>query len=149
MPYSEASPSDLVTLLPSGTVTSGTAVLSTGVAIPKMQGGIEFILDVTAAAAAVGDTLDVKVQALVGGSNGASGAWIDVIHFTQVLGNGGVKRIIAKLLAETAVAMYTDAALGGGTQKDIFGDYWRVSYSVVDGGAHGQSFTFSVIALPF
>src|ERR1043166_2441628 len=129
MPFSDASNSDLVTLLPSGTVTSGTGVVSGGLSIPKMMNGIEFILDVTAAAAAAGDTLDVTVQTLVGGANGSSGTWVDIVHFTQILGNGGAKRIIAKVVGATAVAMYTYAALAAGNQKDNFGDYWRVSYT--------------------
>jgi hypothetical protein len=148
MPFSEAITQDLVALSPSQTVTSGTAATTTPVGIPHMMNGLLLVLDVTVAAAAAGDTFDVKVQALIEGTL-ASGTWSDVIHFTQVLGNGGAKRFIAKIVGATAVALFPDAALAAGSQKDIFGDYYRVSYTVVDGGAHGQSFTFAVWALPF
>ncbi|HEY2252499.1 MAG TPA: hypothetical protein VGH74_15605 [Planctomycetaceae bacterium] len=144
MPRSDASTSDLVPLLPATTATTGTAVVSAQLGIPEIHNGVLLVLDVSAAAAAAGDTLDVTVQTLI-----ASGIWADVVHFTQVLGNGGAKRFIAKIVGPTAVALYAYAALAAGTQKDIFGDYWRVSYTIVDGGAHGQSFTFSVSALPF
>jgi hypothetical protein len=44
-------------------------------------------------------------------------------------------------------AMYeTGTALTAGSVRNIFGDEWRVSYTIVDGGAHGQSFTFAVWA---
>jgi hypothetical protein len=144
MPQSEASTSDLVVLAASQTVTTGTAVALPQVNVPEIRNGVQFVLDVSAAAAAAGDTFDVTVQALI-----APGIWADVIHFTQVLGNGGTKRFIAKILGPTVVALYAYAALTAGNQKDTLGDYWRVVYSVVDGGAHGQSFTFSVTALPF
>jgi hypothetical protein len=149
MPLSSASATDLVVLLPSLTATSGTAVLGSPVAVHGIMSGVQFVLDVTAAAAAVGDTLDVTVQGLVGGPASASGTWIDICHMTQILGNGGAKRIIAKILGSTAVTMYASGTLTAGNQKDVFADYFRTSYSIVDGGAHGQSFSWSVTALPF
>jgi hypothetical protein len=99
-------------------------------------------LDVTAAAAAVGDTLDVFLQTTIDGTN-----WVDIAHFTQVLGNGGAKRYFAKILATGALTEFENgAALAAAAQRAICGDQYRVRWAIVDGGAHGQSFTFSVTA---
>jgi len=63
---------------------------------------IVLFLDVTAAAAGVGDTLDVKIQE---GLMGASSIIPhDRAHFTQVLGNGGAKQFIAKITTDAAVS---------------------------------------------
>jgi hypothetical protein len=118
---------------------------SGGIALPRPSCGFVFELDVTAAAAAIGDTLDVKVQTSLDGVN-----WIDVCHFTQVLGNGGVKHHIATNNVSIAQATFENGtALAAGQVRNIFGDLWRVTYTIVDGGAHGQSFTFNVNACPF
>jgi hypothetical protein len=148
MPLSGASATDLVTLSASQTVTSGTGAVSSAVPIYGIRMGMDLVLDVTAAATVAGDTLDVKVQALIMGSLTSGGQWTDVAHFTQIVGNGGAKREIFKILGSTAVAHYdATAALSAGTQKDTFGDYYRVNYTVVNSSA--PSFTFSVFALPF
>ena len=65
--------------------------------LPGMVNGMAFVLDVTAAATEVGDTLDVFVQTKIDGTN-----WLDVVAFTQVLGNGGTKRYVAKVSASAA-----------------------------------------------
>ena len=82
----------------------------------------EFILDVTAAATAAGDTLDVYVDFSPDGV-----LWINAIHFTQVLGNGGAKREIAKINANTGLATPTaplsvaaDAASGAVRNMSLF-----------------------------
>jgi hypothetical protein len=99
-------------------------------------------LDVTAAANVAGDTLDVFVQTTIDGTN-----WVDIAHFTQVLGNGGAKRYFSKILAAAALTEFENgAALAAAAQRAIVGDQYRVRWAVVDGGAHGQSFTFSVSA---
>lgn len=104
----------------------------------------EFLLNVTSAAAAAGDTLDVYIQASC--DNGTT--WDDFIHFTQVLGNGGAKKELFRwqgmIAPTTANAAPADAALAVGIKQGPHGSVWRVKYVVVDGGAHGQAFTFSV-----
>ena len=101
-----------------------------------------FVLDVTAAATEAGDTLNVFVQTRVDGTN-----WIDVIHFTPVLGNGGVKRYVGKVCAATAMTMFENGtALGNSAVRDILGAEWRCRWVIVDvATASNQSFTFSVI----
>jgi hypothetical protein len=118
------------------------SVNDAAVALPRPPNGLLVELDVTAAAAAVGDTLDVFVQTMLDGVN-----WVDIVHFTQVLGNGGAKRYFAVLAPNAGQAMFENAsALAVSTIRNILGDQYRVRYTIVDGGAHGQSFTFAVWA---
>lgn len=135
---------DAVALFPSTVDAVAHTVNGSAFSLPRPLGGMQFELDVTAAATLAGDTLDVKVQTLLDGPNGAT--WTDAVHFTQILGNGGVKRIFAKITMNTAEAMYEDHAngLAAGSIKNLFGDQWRVSYVTVGTG----SFTFSVSACP-
>jgi len=104
------------------------------------------LLDVTAAAAASGDTLDVYVDTLA--ADGAT--WLNVVHFTQVLGHGGAKQFWAVLdpggAPGTAVIAVATDANAGVVRPSMFTDQLRVRHVVADGGAHGQSFTFSVTA---
>lgn len=101
-----------------------------------------FCLDVTVAATDVGDTLDVYVQTLVGGQ------WVDVVHFTQVLGNGGAKRFFGKVSAGLAETMFENGtALAAGAVRNLCGDAWRARYVLVDADADA-TVTFQVTASP-
>ena len=103
-----------------------------------------FVLDVTAAATAVDDVLDVYVQTLLDGTN-----WVDVVHFTQILGNGGAKRYFAKVERGTSVTEFeVGSALTETNARDLFGRRWRVRWTLTDAGADNASFTFSVAATP-
>lgn len=100
-----------------------------------------FQCDLTAAATDVGDTLDVFVQTTVDGTN-----WLDAVHFTQMLGNGGAKRFISKLSASLSLTEYeVGTALGAAAVRHIFGSQWRVRWAITDADADA-SFNFSVIA---
>lgn len=102
--------------------------------------GILFTLNLTAAAAASGDTLDVVVETKNGG------VWIQVCHFTQRLGTASALKESAKILAEGAQAMVDPAAaLGAAAVRHIFGDEWRVRWTIA---GSTPAFTFSVDALP-
>lgn len=133
---------DAVALLASGARTDTAGTNTTAVVLPRPENAVILSLDVTAAATAAGDTLDVKVQTLIDGST-----WVDVCYFTQVLGDGGAKLHIAKLLGQTAQAMFSNAALTAGNVRHLFGDSWRVNYVIVDATTDDASFTFSVNAL--
>ena len=128
------------------TVTTAGAVSSTNVgqtALSRPRNGITFVCNLTAAATDVGDTLDVKVQANLGG------LWVDVAYFTQMLGNGGAKQFGAKIMTQTAFALgSTSTALTAGNIRHLFGDEYRVNYVTVDADAN-SAFTFSVYAIPF
>ena len=132
-----------VVLLASTTTAAG-AVTANGSAvhIPGGFNGMAFILDVTAAATDAGDTLNVKVQCRLDGTN-----WVDVASFTQVLGNGGALKHVAKVSADAAQAMFSDAALAAGNVRNLLGEVWRVTYTQADADSDG-SFTFGVTACP-
>jgi hypothetical protein len=99
-------------------------------------------LDVTAAATAVGDTLDVFVQTTIDGTN-----WVDVHHFTQVLGNGGAKRYYAKVAGDIALTEFENgAALAAAASRSIVGDKYRIRWAITDADTVNASFTFSVKA---
>ena len=119
------------------------ATNTTPVNISRPEGGMILVCDLTAAATDVGDTLDVKVQSLIGG------LWVDVAYFAQMLGNGGTKRFAAKLMTQTAFSIGDIAgALTAGNVRHLFGDAWRVNYVTVDANAN-SAFTFAVYAIPF
>jgi hypothetical protein len=133
-----------VILLAPTTTVAGAIAAGTGsaVSILGQPRAMAFVLDVTAAATDVGDTLDVKVQTRLDGTN-----WVDVCSFTQVLGNGGVKRHIGKIDAGIAQAMFLNAALAAGSVRNLIGEVYRVAYAQVDAD-NNASFTFSVTACP-
>jgi len=114
---------------------TGDAVVLDGFAALVLQ------LDVTAAATDAGDTLDVFLQTTVDGTN-----WVDIHHFTQVVGNGGAKRYYAKVMFDAALTEFENgAALGAAGGRSIFGSQYRVRWAIVDADADA-SFTFSVKA---
>lgn len=127
-----------IVLLPAAT----RSTTGTGSAI-VLDGFEAFVLqcELTAAATDVGDTLDVFVQTTVDGTT-----WLDAVHFTQMLGNGGAKRYVSKISAALAQAEYeTGTSLSAAAVRHIFGSQWRVRWTITDANANG-SFTFSVTA---
>ncbi len=133
---------DATAVLASQTTTT-TSAGTAAVKPPIAPNGIAFTLDVSAAATDAVDSLDVFVQTKLDGTN-----WVDVIHFTQVIGNGGAKRFIAKLCSPQAETMFNNAsALAAGSIRNLLGDEYRVRWDIVDANANA-SFTFSVIACP-
>lgn len=113
--------------------------------LPGMVNAFVFTLDVTAAATDNGDTLNVKIQTKADGTN-----WIDVAHFTEVVGDGGAKRFGMKISAAVAQAIFTAtvALTAGNAVRNVLGDEWRVVWTIVDVGGDDASFTFSVTACP-
>lgn len=102
------------------------------------------LLDVTVAATAVDDTLDVYLQH----SPDDGTTWDDFVHFTQVLGNGGAKQYIAEwsgfVSPESEMHALQDAAMGAGVLQGPKSGKWRLKWVIVDAGADNASFTFSV-----
>ena len=134
---------DVVTIASITSVAGAVNANSTGVTLPSSMQAVSFVLDVTIPVASdVGDTLDVKVQTMIDGTN-----WVDVVHFTQVLGNGGAKRFVAKIMASTAEALFADAVIAAGTVRHLLGDEWRINYVQVDADSNA-SFVFTVKACP-
>lgn len=125
-------------LVPSNTVTSsGNAPIN--LSLPE---SVVFQLNVTAAATAAGDTLDVYLQSSVDGTT-----WDDFVHFTQVLGNGGAKRFIAqwnsRIAPTAALHAATDGSLAAGVAQGPVGSTLRAKWVVVSASA--PSFTFSIV----
>lgn len=136
---------DATTLLASAarTVTSGTS--GSGVRLPRPSGGFIFVLDQTNAATDVDDTLNVRVQTLLDGTN-----WVDVCSFTQTLGNGtDAQRFVGKISTAINQAMFADATLTAGQVRHLFGDEWRVNWIIVDPTGSNATFTFSVTAIAY
>ena len=135
---------DAVTLATVTAAGAGVGVNSTPTTLQYASNGFCFQLDVTAAATDAGDTLDVRVQTSIDGTN-----YFDVVAFTQVLGNGGAKRRIAKISASQPQADFdATATLAAGNVRNMFGDLWRVNYTVVDVSTQNAAFTFTVKAMP-
>lgn len=135
-----------VTLLASATYTAAEAnavkAIVTGLEFYK-QAQIALIL--TDAKAAVGDTLDVFIDT----SPDSGTTWLNVIHFTQILGNGAdalsfVATLDPGASPGTSVIATTSDANAATVRPTMFCDRLRVRHTLVDGGAHGQSFTYSV-----
>lgn len=103
------------------------------------------LLDLTATAGASGDTLDVYVDVSLDGSK-----WLNAAHFTQLAGNAAAMSAYAILDPTTpgaAPIVTTSDASSGVVRPSAWGAYIRGRYTLVDAGAHGQSVTFSLVAL--
>jgi hypothetical protein len=137
-----AAASAQVTLVTSAARTaSGTQAVT--IPAPNLYDAAVFLLSVSAAATDAIDTLDVYLQSSPDGGT----TWDDFAHFTQVLGNGGVKKYLATwsqfVTAESEMKAPADAALAAGVLQGPVSSTWRVKWVVVDANANA-SFTFSV-----
>ena len=136
----------MTTLLASAARTeSGTFVFPSAVPVDVVAG--VFQLNVTAEATEVGDTLDVYIQHSVDGGT----TWDDFVHFTQVLGNGGAKKFIARwngigAAPESELGAPQDGAMSAGVLQQPVGSAWRVKWAITDAGTDNASFTFGVEA---
>lgn len=135
---------DVVTMLASAARIKTAGTNSDDIHLPGMVRGFLFTLNVTAAATDNADTLDVSIRTKADGAN-----WLDVVHFTQVLGDGGAKIYAAKVGASVAQGIYSaDAALNAGdAARQVIGDVWRVNWVIIDAGTNA-TFTFAVTACP-
>lgn len=102
-----------------------------------------FVLDVSAAATDVGDTLDVMIDTSFDGGL----TFVNIGHFTQVLGNGGAKNFVMAFRPDDpgAAAVYTTGtdATAGVTRPLGLGDRFRHRATLVDANANA-SFTYSL-----
>lgn len=125
-------------------VASGTAVLPDPVAYELARcNRIAFLLNVTALGVGVGDTLNVYVQSTIDGGT----TYNDFVSFTQVLGNGGVKKFEADWNGlqgpTTPLGAPADGALSAGVKQGPIGSGLRVKWTIAGGTA---TFTFSLVA---
>lgn len=102
-------------------------------------------LDVTAAATDAGDTLDVYIDTSFDG--GVS--FVNIGHYTQVVGNGGAKKFIMSFKAAPVAAAnsapFTSNQAASAALQIGFGDRIRFRTIMVDADANG-SFTYSLKA---
>lgn len=119
---------------------------SIGCPISRTARQLNVTLDVTAAATDATDTLDVYIDTSFDG--GAS--FINIGHFTQVLGNGGAKKFVMSFLAapvaSSNLAVFSTDQTAGNALQIGFGDRIRVRSVVVDASTQNVSFTYSVKA---
>ena len=134
---------EVLTLKASSAVTATAGTNGTAVFVGGERTRYIFVLAVTAAATDVDDTLDVYIDWSINGTTYYNGG-----HYTQVLGNGGVKSFYMVFDPTTPgaadVAIAADQAAGA-VLPSLFGPYVRTRYVVVNPGAGAASFTFSVI----
>jgi hypothetical protein len=98
------------------------------------------VVDVTAAATAAGDILDVMVDISPDGGT----TWINAARFTRVLGNGGAKRFFALLDTGSPGTSVIDASAdcaAGAVRPTASGDAVRVRHTITSASA--PSFTYS------
>lgn len=108
---------------------------------------IAFMLNMTAALKDAGDLLDVYVQMSLDGGT----TYVDVVRFTQVLGNtSGAKVYFAKIEQASALAEFeTGTALSAAAHRDLIGTMMRAKWNITNDSDDtvDTSFTFSLDAV--
>lgn len=131
------------TLKASGAVAAG-SVTGDAVKLQKVYQQATIVLNVTAAATEVDDTLDVYLDTSYDGGT----TWVNIAHFTQVLGNGGAKEFAVNIINKNPVAEIDVAAdAAAGTIRALaLGDRIRYRSVAVDAGGVAAAFTFGLVA---
>lgn len=137
-------------LVPAGTVVSGAGTITGGAAgqgllwiatglIPYTD--FDALLNLTAAATAVGDTLDVFLDTTFD----LGTTWVNIAHFPQLLGNGGAKKYLLTFRSDAhdgIADVSADAAAN--VARGALGDQLRVRTVAVQASA--VSFTLGLHA---
>ena len=131
------------TLKASGAVAAG-SVTGDAVKLQKVYQQATIVLNVTAAATEVDDTLDIYLDTSYDGGT----TWVNIAHFTQVLGNGGAKEFAANIINKNPAAEIDVAAdAAAGTIRALaLGDRIRYRSVAVDAGGVAAAFTFGLVA---
>lgn len=116
-----------------------------GVQIYPVPSELIAVLDVTAAGTDAGDTLDVYIDECV---DGVGDQWVNIIHFTQILGNGGAKRYAAALrpaplATANNILSSTDQTAGNALQFPLT-DRYRYRAAEANTSTTDSTFTFSL-----
>jgi len=110
----------------------------TAVATPAYINGMIFILDMTVLATDATDTIDVRIQTLLDGTN-----WLDIVRFPAIDGADSATRHVDMVTPALGEAQFEVAsALAVTVQRNLLGSQMRASWIVVD--ANAASFTFSI-----
>jgi hypothetical protein len=108
---------------------------------------IAFQLNMTAALKDAGDLLDVYVQMSFDGGT----TYVDVVHFTQILGNtSGAKVYTAKIEQAGALTEFeTGSALSAAAHRDAIGTMMRAKWEITNDSDNtvDTSFTFELNAV--
>ncbi len=145
MPISDAALFANVLLVPSAATPASGNVIVGNKGLARYR-ACTLLLDVTAAATLVGDTLNIYVQKNLGPPGGTA-VWADIASFTQILGNGGARQIrtgfTALGVAPPAMAAVGTAALAAGStvNGEAWSNDWRIQWVVVGTG----TFTWSLV----
>lgn len=135
-----------IVLLPSRVVTTSGSLITSFPFLTQAT-GMTLFLDVTAAATAAGDTLNLYLQRNVARSS-ATAVWHDMVSFTQILGNGGAKQFVANVTPAditTGLGPVQDGALAAGTVSGgPLTNQIRVKWVIASASA--PSFTLSLTA---
>ena len=124
-------------------------VTANGAAVGRFQAKecIQVVLDVTAAASAADDELDVVVSVSPDGGT----TWLPAVAFPTVLGNGGAKRYVAELLpkwadpATSTVDISADPSPGD-VRPYLLGTHLK-AVGTITNGAGTHTFTYGVTAI--
>ena len=122
----------------------GEIATGTGVREVEVPGDCQAILAhaAVAPALAVGDTFDLYVQTLFTCSGVE--VWVDVIHFTQILGNGLDVDLFDKIAISLDQAHFEiGTALAADAQRNLIGEKWRCRW-VIAGASPAFPFTLSI-----
>ena len=134
----------LITLRASAEVSTATTQNGTGIKLQRKYSELVVVLDVTAAADDVDDTLNVFVDTSFDGGT----TWVNIGHFTEILGNGGAKKYIMAFKANPITG--SNAVPLGDDQSDNaalqigFGDQLRYRAVTVDPTGTDIAITYSV-----
>ena len=135
----------LLTLRASAAQATAGTVTGADVLIDQKCDQLVATLTVSAAGTDVGDTLDVYIDTSFDGGT----TYVNLGHFTQVLGTGGAKTFILVIKNDnpgsSAVFNVTSDATAGATRQIGFGNIIRYRGVMVDANANG-SFTYEVKA---
>ena len=102
-----------------------------------------FQLDITALADDVDDTLNVYIDTSYDGGS----IWVNVVHFTQILGNASAQKEIANVHESVHSLIDITMDASGGIVRDLnIGDRIRYRGVVVDPTGADASFTYSLVA---
>lgn len=140
-----ASLTKILTLRASAAQATAGTVTGSDVLLDQKYNECAVQLIVSAAGTDLTDTLDVYIDTSFDGGT----TYVNLGHFTQVLGNGGAKTFVMAIKSDNpgASAVYavgTDATAGA-TRQIGFGDRLRYRGVMVDANANG-SFTYEIKA---
>lgn len=132
-----------IEILKASSASAAGEVVGSAVKLQKVYKQAVFVLNVTVAATEVDDTLDVYIDTSYDGGT----TWVNIAHFTQVLGNGGAKEFACNVASQNSpaeIAVAADAAVN--TVRALpLGDRIRYRSTVVDAGGVAASFTFGLV----